>query len=211
MSDEEKKNWSKFAEEALNEGEAELESADEGVEASDDSAVGVLDHPSYKALEDKLTQAEQLAHENWEKSVRATAELDNFRKRAERDVEKAYAYGPEKLLTELLPVMDSLEQALASAQSDSEAMASMIEGIELTIKMFIGVLEKFSVTQIDPQGEAFDPNQHEAMSMQEAPEGVSPGTVMMVFQKGYLLKERVVRPARVIVAKGQVSQLDEQA
>ena len=201
MSDDEKKDWSKIAEEAFVEEEVPLASG-EGIDMGGEEApAGVLEHPSYKALEDKLTQAEQLAHENWEKSVRATAELDNFRKRAERDLEKAYAYGPEKLLTEMLPVMDSLEQALASAQSDTEAMTSMVEGIELTIKMFLGVLEKFSVVQIDPQGEAFDPNKHEAMSMQDAPEGVTPGTIMVVFQKGYLLKERVVRPARVIVAK----------
>jgi molecular chaperone GrpE len=160
-----------------------------------------LEHPDYEALQKQLTEAEAKAHENWEKAVRATAEMENIRRRAERDVENAHKFGEEKLIKSLLPIMDSLEQALQAAETASgEGLDSMKQGIELTIKLFIDTLEKAKVTQIDPVGDTFDPQRHEAMSMQETPDAKS-GTVLMVFQKGYALNERVIRPARVIVAK----------
>lgn len=141
---------------------------------------------------------EQQAHENWEKAVRAQAELDNVRRRAEREVANAHRYGVEKLITDLLPVIDSLEQALQlviNAQDES-----MKEGLELTLKLFMDVLKKFDVQQIDPAGAPFDPQVHEAMSMQAAPDA-EPNTVLAVFQKGYKLSDRVIRPARVVVSK----------
>lgn len=213
VNDEVKKDWQKIAEQGNDESienqedlksakDLENESIDEtpdGVHETKTS--GSLEHPDYKELEDKLTQAEMLAHENWEKSVRAAAELDNFRRRAERDVANAHKYGVEKLIDGLLPVIDSLEQALQAADKDNAELSGMIEGIELTLKLFLDVLNKFGVSQINPEGEIFNPQQHEAMSMQEIP-NVAPNTVVNVFQKGYLLHERVVRPARVIVAKG---------
>lgn len=159
---------------------------------------GALDHPSYADLEKKLTLAEQTAHENWEKSVRALAELDNVRRRAERDVSNAHRYGLEKFVIALLPVVDSLEQAIALV--DQETHGSMGEGLHLTLKLFTDVLEKFEVQQLDPINMAFDPQQHEAMSLQAA-EGVAANTVLMVLQKGYVLHQRVIRPARVIVSK----------
>ena len=128
------------------------------------------------------------------------AELENFRKRAERDVERAHKYGLEKFIDSLLPVVDSLEQALQSVDQEDEAQSSMVEGIELTRKLLLDCFEKHGVTQLNPEGEAFDPQHHEAMSIQEV-EGVKPNTVVMVVQKGYLLHDRIVRPARVIVAK----------
>lgn len=192
MSKDNKKDWSKIKEEHEQQEEGLFdESADQ--EAHVD---GALDHPSYVALEEKLTLAEQTAHENWEKSVRAQAELDNVRRRAEREIQNAHLYGKEKLLTSLLPVVDSLEQALQLASND----AAMQEGLELTMKLFLDVLQKYDVQQIDPMGAVFDPQEQEAMSIQDVP-GAAPNTVIAVFQKGYKLNDRLIRPARVIVSK----------
>ena len=199
MSHKHEKDWKKFKEETILQDELGLnEAAGDASVAPVDAVLGALDHPSYIALEEKLTLAEQQAHDNWDKSVRAMAELDNIRRRAERDVANAHRYSLEKFSEALLPVVDSLEQALQLA--DKEADASMREGLELTMKLFVGVLDKFEVKQLDPVGEVFDPQQHEAMAMQESAD-VAPNTVLMVFQKGYKLNDRVIRPARVIVTK----------
>lgn len=189
MSEEIKKDWQKIKEAATDDN-AELD--------VDNAAKGILDHPSYLELLEKLTVAEQQAHDNWEKSVRAIAELDNVRRRSERDITNAHRYGLERFVTVLLPVIDSLEQAIALV--DAATHGSMHEGMALTMKLFIDALAKFDVRQLDPVGEVFDPNQHEAMSMQEAA-GVAANTIIAVFQKGYVLNDRVIRPARVIVAK----------
>jgi molecular chaperone GrpE len=199
MTKKEKKDWSQFK----NEHGHELD----GVEASDtplDEEVApqssALDHPSYIELEEKLTLAEQKAHEHWEQSVRALAELENVRRRAEREVANAHRFGLEKIITSLLPVVDSIEQALQMAEK--EAQPAMHEGLELTMKLFLDVLQKFEVEQLDPINEVFDPQQHEAMSMMEAA-NTPPNTVITVFQKGYKLNDRVIRPARVIVSKNK--------
>ena len=202
MSEHNKKNWQKFKEDSQSQEEHVDESmngdesmaVDEGAVPQEES----LEHSSYKELSEQLTLAEQKAHDNWEKSVRAMAELDNVRRRAEREIANAHRYGAEKLLSSLLPVVDSLEQALQMAAKEEDA--AMREGLELTMKLFVDVLEKFDVQQIDPMGLPFDPQEHEAMSMQDAP-GAAPNTVIAVFQKGYKLNDRVIRPARVIVAK----------
>lgn len=159
-----------------------------------------LDHPSYAALEEKLTLAEQKAHENWEKAVRAMAELDNGRRRAEREVANVHRYGLEKIIYSFLPVLDSLEQALQLAVND----ANMHKGLELTQKLFIDALSKHGVVEISPQNATFNPQEHEAMAMQDAVD-VKPNTVLTVFQKGYKLHDRVIRPARVIVAKAKTT------
>ncbi|MBI2786178.1 MAG: nucleotide exchange factor GrpE [Legionella longbeachae] len=203
MSKHGKKDWQQFREEHHSQEPKDIENSDESIDAIEDESIqetseAALDHPSYVALSEKLTLAEQQAHENWEKSVRALAELDNVRRRAEREVANAHRYGVEKLLTGLLPVIDSLEQALQLAIK-SEDLA-MREGLELTLKLFVDALQKYDVQQIDPMGLPFDPQQHEAMSMQDAP-GVEPNTVLAVFQKGYQLSDRVIRPARVVVSK----------
>lgn len=199
MTDKHQKDWKKFKEDSTVQDDVNLnESADDAIVDSADPAKNTLDHPSYKELEEKLTLAEQQAHENWDKSVRAMAELDNIRRRAERDVANAHRYSLEKFSSALLPVVDSLEQALQLA--DKESDSSMREGLELTMKLFVDVLDKFDVKQLDPVGEVFDPQQHEAMAMQESAD-VAPNTVLLVFQKGYKLNDRVIRPARVVVAK----------
>jgi molecular chaperone GrpE len=187
------KDWKKFKDENMVENEPILDES-KPVEDSHNA----LAHASYQELEDKLTLAEKQAHENWEKSVRAMAEVDNMRRRAERDVENAYKYSSEKIIVNLLPVVDSLEQAIQL--SDSKADASMREGLELTMKLLVDALEKQGVKQLNPMGEVFNPQEHEAMSMQESPDAAN-NTILMVFQKGYKLNDRVIRPARVIVAK----------
>ena len=194
MSDKIEKDWKKFNEEHA----SEEVSADEDSPIDDEGQESALEHLTYAELEEKLTLAEQQAHENWEKSVRAIAELDNVRRRAEREVASAHRYGLEKLLNSLLPVVDSLEEALRLAELHADT--GMHEGLELTMKLFLGVLTKFDVEQLDPQGELFDPQQHEAMSIQPSSD-VPNNTVLVVFQKGYRLNDRIIRPARVIVSK----------
>jgi molecular chaperone GrpE len=127
------------------------------------------------------------------------AELENVRRRAERDVEHAHRFGQERLIKELLPVLDSMEQALQAAISANDE--SMIQGIELTHKLMLDALAKADVQSIDALGKTFNPNVHEAMVMQESDEPAN--TVISVFQQGYLLGERVIRPARVVVAKSK--------
>jgi len=197
MSDKHQKDWKKFKEEktAVDDWEDETPKKD----TSEDVDKNALLHPSYPELEEKLTLAEQQAHENWEKSVRLLAELDNVRRRSERDVANAHRYSLEKFAIALLPVIDSMEQALQLAEKSSDK--SMHEGIELTMKLFLDVLKKFEVQQLDPLGEAFDPHQHEAISIQDSAD-VPPNSVLLVVQKGYTLSgDRVIRPARVIVSK----------
>lgn len=197
MSKNNKKDWNKFK----TENQVDNEFAEEeAVSEESKSEPSSLEHPDYAALEEQLTLAEQKAHENWEKSVRAVAELDNVRRRMEREVANAHKYGVEKLISSLLPVMDSLEQALQIA--DQNADKAMHEGLELTMKLFSDVLQKFDVEVIDPEGAPFDPQQHEAMSILEVP-GTPSNTIINVFQKGYKLSDRVIRPARVIVSKNK--------
>jgi molecular chaperone GrpE len=188
------KKQSELAEEQLTSEE------EEGGKSGEEKGEVALEHDSYAVLEEKLTLAEQKAHENWEKAVRAMAELDNVRRRSERDIANAHRYGQEKLIYSFLPVIDSLEHALEAV--DKATVDSMREGLTLTLKLFMDALEKLDVNQIDPQGAAFNPQEHEAMSMQETTD-VEPNTILSVFQKGYKLSDRVIRPARVVVAKSK--------
>ena len=132
--------------------------------------------------------------------LRTQAEMQNLRRRVERDVEKAHKYGMEKLIKELLPVVDNLERAISAIEDDSGNHSAVVEGVELTLKSFQGVLTHFKVEVVDPHGQPFDPELHQAMSMVENPD-VEPNTVIEVFQKGYTLHGRLVRPAMVVVAK----------
>lgn len=197
----EKKDWKKVKEEHAQQMHEMMDDEDladfEALDAKEVKTAG-LEHPGYTDLEEKLTLAEQKAHENWEKATRAMAEVENMRRRAERDVANAHKFSLERFANQLLPVVDSLEQAIQLA--DKVENAAMHEGLELTMKLFLDVLQKNQIEQIDPVGEVFDPQQHEAMSMQVVPDA-KPNTVVMVFQKGYKLNERIIRPARVIVAK----------
>lgn len=154
-------------------------------------------------LQAALDEARQQAQLNWDKLTRLQAEMDNLRKRTSRDVEHAHKYALEKFVGELLPVIDSLELGINAARGDGQGATdndSLLEGMELTLKKFIEVMSKFGVQQIDPQGEKFNPELHEAVSMQESPNADS-NTVITVMQKGYTLNDRLVRPAMVVVAK----------
>lgn len=195
MSEKNPKNWKKFKEEADIQSDTEFDNADDyqtQVETPLD-----LDNPEDSDLREQLLLAEQKSQENLEKAMRALAELDNVRRRADREVTNAHRFGQEKLIVSLLPVLDSLEQALQLASQHGDE--GMHEGLELTMKLFLDALSKHNVHPLDPKGAVFDPQQHEAMSMQKTTEAEH-NTVLSVFQKGYLLNDRVIRPARVIVA-----------
>lgn len=150
-------------------------------------------------LKNQLEKEKELSQANKDLALRAQAEMDNLRKRTARDVENAHKYALERFVNELLPIMDSLELGLSAAES-AENVDDLREGMDLTIKMFNTAMDKFNVKAVDPQGEKFNPEQHEAVSMQEI-EGAESGAVVAVMQKGYELNGRLVRPAMVVVAK----------
>lgn len=135
-----------------------------------------------------------------DQTLRAQAEEQNARRRATQDVEKAHKFGLEKFVGDLLPVVDNLDRALAAMNTDDESMKPVIEGLELTRKSFSDILAKHQVLAVDPAGEPFDAQFHQAMTMVESPD-VESGSVIDVFQKGYTLHGRLVRPAMVVVAK----------
>jgi molecular chaperone GrpE len=149
-------------------------------------------------LKQELADAQSLASQHRDQLLRAAAELENIRKRAARDVEQAHRYALEKIAQELLPVRDSLE--LASASAATADAATLAAGQEATLKLLVRAFEKFAILGIEPVGEPFDPQRHEAMAMQDAP-AAEPDSVLQVVQKGYELNGRLLRPARVIVAR----------
>ena len=150
---------------------------------------------------DQLAQLEAEIEKYKDVALRAEAEMQNLRRRAERDVRNAHKFGAERLLQNLLPVLDSLEKAIETSEAaGQEEDDPQLEGIKLCSKLFIDVLIKEGIEALDPQGEPFDPNLHEALSMIENPD-LEPNSVMTVIQKGYRLNERLVRPAKVMVSK----------
>ncbi len=165
-----------------------------------------LPMPTYEELQQMLDQSQAKAEEHWTQLLRVQADAENSRRRAERDVENAHKYALEKFVNELLPVKDSLalgEAAASAAQADeSTDLAKIREGLELTHKMLATAIAKFGVVEINPLGEKFSPERHQAMSMQELPDAV-PNTIVAVYQKGYLLNDRLVRPAMVVVASAK--------
>lgn len=161
------------------------------------------------SLKEQLDTALKDADNHKDSALRAKAEADNIRRRAEREVSNASKFALERFAKEILAVVDSLEKALET-KADDENQKAMHEGISLTHKLFLDTLKKFNVEQLSPLGESFDPALHEAMVMQESDEH-EPNSVMMVVQTGYQLNGRLIRPARVIVAKGKVASIDEKA
>ena len=145
-----------------------------------------------------LAEAEAKAAENWERYVRAAAETENVRKRAARDVENAHKFALERFGKELLAVKDGLEMALAA--SENASVESLLEGSHATLKLLGSTMERFGIEQLDPEGEPFDPEWHEAISVQPS-DTAEPGTVLNVVQKGYALNGRLLRPAMVIVSE----------
>lgn len=151
-----------------------------------------------------LQDARNKADEHWNQLLRVRAEMENLRRRNERELENAHKYALERFALELLPVKDSLELGLAAISdaggASMDALNKLQEGTQLTYKMLQAALEKFGLKEINPAGEKFNPEFHQAMTLQEAA-NVEPNTVMAVCQKGYLLHDRLIRPAMVIVAK----------
>jgi molecular chaperone GrpE len=149
-------------------------------------------------LQQALTDAETRARSNWEQYLRAVADLENVRKRAQRDIEAANRYGLEKFAAELLPVQDSLELAVQNAGKAD--LKSLVQGQDATLKLLAKALEKIGVSSINPTGQPFDPTRHEAMLAQESTTA-EPNSVLQVVQSGYEINGRLLRPARVIVSK----------
>jgi molecular chaperone GrpE len=168
-------------------------------------------------LEAKLAEAEKQATEYKDQALRTMAEMENLRRRTERDLENAHKYALEKFAQELLPVIDSLEMGVAAAQDENTDVVKLREGTEMTLKMFETAVDKFGIKGVHPHGEAFNPEHHQAMSMIDSPDH-APNTVIDVMQKGYLLNDRLVRPAMVVVSSAnsgngekKAANVDEQA
>ena len=161
-------------------------------------------------LEAALAASEATLAAQKDSVMRAIADADNVRKRAEGEVDKARKFALEKFASELLPVADNLERALQVADKENEAIKPVIEGVEITLESFVSSIEKFGMKVIDPQGESFNPEQHQAMSMQENAE-LPANTVMAVMQKGYELNGRLLRPAMVMVSRAPEGGVDTQA
>ncbi|HIC34147.1 MAG TPA: nucleotide exchange factor GrpE [Gammaproteobacteria bacterium] len=175
----------------------EFTSFDLDDEATADESAETSPEIALEEVREQLADAE-------DRALRAVAEADNIRKRADKAVENAHKYALESLTEKLLPVLDSFEKAVETAADDDQesdgSVHATLEGVELSFRLFIDVLEKAGIKSIDPTGEPFDPEYHEAMSVLENPDA-EPGSVLEVVQKGYTLNDRLVRPARVLVAK----------
>jgi molecular chaperone GrpE len=171
---------------------------DSGEESASEAATeqSEVDVETLQALLEKEKEQSQA---NRDAALRAQAEMENLRKRTTRDIESAHKFALEKFVNELLPIMDSLSLGISAAEN-AEQVDELREGMDLTLKMFINAIDKFGVKEINPLNEKFNPEQHEAVSMQEI-EGSESGTVVTVMQKGYELNGRLVRPAMVVVAK----------
>jgi molecular chaperone GrpE len=179
------------------------ENLNKGATSGDDKPGDLLTNPAYEELLQKLGETEQKANQSWERMLRMQAENENAQRRAERDVANAHKYALEKFVGDLLPIVDSLELCVATVpKHQDQAVSSVIEGVNLTLKMFYNAMEKYGVKQVNPASEPFDPEFQQAISMQYDP-SVKPGMVMSVLQKGYTLNNRLVRPALVVVSKSE--------
>jgi molecular chaperone GrpE len=196
--------------EASEEAASEAESP-EAAEAPEE-AVELADLSKAELFKDAENAREEAAKFR-DAALRAEAEMQNVRRRASKDVEHAHKFGAEKLIQNLLPVIDSLEKALESSElvkdlDQDHSAKAVLDGVGLCHKMFLDTLGKENVAVVDPHGEPFDPNLHQAMSMVENPD-MEPNSVVAVIQKGYQLNGRLVRPAMVMVSKGVSPSIDE--
>lgn len=174
------------------------------IEEEADSVVELMDDPIEGSVEEMgsvLEDARAKADEHWNEALRLRAEMDNLRKRQVRDLENAHKFALDKIANELLGVRDSLELGVEAAQAEEADVNALREGSELTLKMLAQVMEKFNIIQLNPEGEKFNPELHQAITMIEVP-GAEANTVINVYQKGYTLNDRLIRPASVVVAKG---------
>jgi molecular chaperone GrpE len=173
-------------------GTTDRSDAPEGIEPQALGAATVVD------VEKELQTALDKANENYDLFLRAKAEADNVRRRAQDDVAKAHKFAVESFAESLVPVIDSLEKALEATNATPEAMR---EGVELTLRQLKAAFEKGNLKEVNPVGEKFDPHWHQAISLVPAPEGIAPGHVVLVLQKGWTIADRVLRPALVTVAE----------
>lgn len=171
--------------------------AEEQVEA--DVAEQADSEPEVDAAVERILELEDQLAQKKDQMLRVQAEMMNIKRRAEQDVEKAHKFALEKFVNELIPVVESLEKGIETATQADGAHAGMLEGMKLTLKQLLSAMAKFEVAQVNPEGEPFDPNFHQAISMVPNPD-MEPNTVMTVFQKGYTLHGRVIRPAMVVVS-----------
>lgn len=193
--------WQKVFNKAQQDDEKKHEDKPESVSAHSDVPTGPID-PTYSELKQTIEDLKAKVDANWDKYLREVAEKDNVRKRLEQEVQKMQKYGTQKLIEALLPALDGLNQGLENSlnTANEAAMAAMREGMILTDKMIMDALVRFGVEAINPLGEKYDPQKHEAIAMQVSTDYAA-GFVMAVIQRGYILHGRVVRPARVIVVK----------
>ncbi len=198
MSNEENKVTEEELDQIIEEAE-KVEAAAEEAQAELEE-IGDEKDAKIAQLEAALLSSEAKVNDQQDAVLRAKAEVENMRRRTEQEIDKARKYALNKFAEELLPVIDNLERALQSADGENETIKPILEGVELTHKTFVDVVAKFGLKEINPEGEAFNPELHQAMSIQESPDHDS-NTVMFVMQKGYELNGRVVRPAMVMVAK----------
>ena len=196
--DDELKRQEEEAEPQVEPVEGELADAAEAADQAEAAAVEGGDNPEAEVLAAKVEELEQSLAEAKDQALRTAAEAQNVRRRAEQEAEKARKFALEKFVKELLPVVDSLEKALEAM--GEEASEAHREGVSMTLKMQLDVLGKFGVEVVEPAGEPFDPQYHEAMAMVPNPD-LEPNRVMEVVQKGYLLNGRLVRPAMVVVSQ----------
>ncbi len=192
--------------------DTELTAKQDGASEVDEKAQAeaTADELNLKQALEKLQQAEEAAERAKDDLLRVQAEMQNLRRRTEQDVEKAHKYGQERFSSDLLMVMDNLERSLAVAsEHEDEVVKAIYDGVDLTLKSMTDCFSKFNIETVDPMGEPFDPQLHQAMTMQENPD-VEPNTVIAVMQKGYTLHGRVLRPAMVIVSKANSTAIDEE-
>ena len=177
-----------------------IEQTEEQVEGPDESDAISAEQEKINELELALVVAKSTVNDQKDSVIRAKAEVDNIRRRSAQDVDKARKFALDKFAAELLPVVDNLERAIASVDKEDEGQKGLAEGVELTLQSLMAALDKFGVKVVDPLDQPFNPELHQAMSMQEV-EGVAANTVIAVMQRGYELNGRLVRPAMVMVSK----------
>ena len=183
-------------------GDESLESTEELVDDSEDSSVEESNEEDLQEEDQKSAEVLEIANLK-DQLLRSTAEFENLKRRTVRDVENAHKFGTEKLISDLFPVIDSLEKAIETAQ-DVEGAEAIAEGVELSLKLFMDSLSRNGLSTVDPLGMPFDPSLHEALAVVPN-ENAEPNSVMEVIQKGFTLNERLVRAAKVVVVKEEKS------
>ena len=178
--------------------EAKLDSA----QAETENQGAADDEPAGEDLAAELAKAQITIKDYWDQIMRLNAEIENNRKRAQRDIENAHKYATQQFAEALLPVVDSMEMGIAASENENASHESIREGMQMTLEMFSKTMQKNGIETVHPVGEKFNPEHHQAMTLQESEEH-DPNTVIAVMQKGYLLNERLIRPAMVVVSKAK--------